>query len=694
MRLETLLPRPLDPSGGSECATLMGSIFTAIHLDRRRARALGWRGVRPSGLLRPAWTCRVAGSDLVFGLVFTGEVRQGDALCGDFAAYAFPRPEDAILDRFPLDALRLAGGEGYGDAVRALSAHADDLAPFHLGTFSLVAPLDGAGLSLSLRAPARRRMIALDGVGVAGPSGVDWVVRPGEPECDVPAFRLLLRLFAALTATAEELLGEAASLDLGAWPAPVCGFDAEGRIRLLPEGGGHELCLGAAWGSRSRRGRPCVELPAASRPGAVPGAAPATPRHAAPEDDGERAGDTARHAAERSGHGGVCALTGTVPQAAPDPMRAWPTDFQGDAAPDMAPYREEGGLFPPDGVPARPEPEARRALARLPLRHRPRAGESGLPVLHVLTGFLGAGKTTFLRRWLDFLHGRERYTGVIQNEFGEIGLDAALMRGDTQVEALDEGCVCCSLADSLRPGLLRLAEAMPAEQFILETTGLANPANVMASLAELSDIVQPGLVITVVDALDLARAGDAGLCGIRRAQAERADVLVLNKADAVEPAALEALMGRLRALNGQALLLPARYGSIAFAELDAFHSARLDRLDRGGTPPSRRPLLPRLGEAVTHAGEGYVSAALRLSGPVSEADVRALIEKAGPGLARAKGVVDLLTGDGAVPAVAQYAAGRLAFEPAPEGEERYLVFIGTGLTLPETAPGEAASLIS
>ena len=182
MRLETLLPRPLDPSGGSECATLMGSLFAAIHLDRRRARALGWRGVRPSGLLRPAWTCRVAGSDLVFGLVFTGEARQGDALCGDFAAYAFPRPEDALLERFPLEALRLAGAEGYGDAVRALSAHADDLAPFHLGTLSLAASLDGSGLSLRLRAPARRRMISLDGVGLDGPAGVDWVVRPGEAE--------------------------------------------------------------------------------------------------------------------------------------------------------------------------------------------------------------------------------------------------------------------------------------------------------------------------------------------------------------------------------------------------------------------------------------------------------------------------------------------------------------------------------
>ena len=293
-------------------------------------------------------------------------------------------------------------------------------------------------------------------------------------------------------------------------------------------------------------------------------------------------------------------------------------------------------------------------------------------MLHILTGFLGSGKTTFLRQWLDFLHGRERYTGVIQNEFGEIGLDAALLRGETQVEALDEGCVCCSLADSLRPGLLRLIGDMPAEQFILETTGLANPANVMDALSELRDIVQPGLVITVADALDLCRS-EGDIAGIRRAQAARADVIVLNKADTVEPAALEALAERLRALNRQALILPARHGAIAFAELDAFYA---DWADRRGTPlPSHRPALPRFGETVTHADEGFVSAALRLSAPLDEAALLALLDSAGPGLCRAKGVVDLrLDGGVTVPATVQYAAGRLGFEPAPEGVHRHGYF--------------------
>lgn len=202
---------------------------------------------------------------------------------------------------------------------------------------------------------------------------------------------------------------------------------------------------------------------------------------------------------------------------------------------------------------------------------------------------------------------------------------------------------------------------MPAEQFILETTGLANPANVMEALSELRDIVQPGLVITVADALDLCRS-EGDIAGIRRAQAARADVIILNKADTVEPAALEALAERLRALNRQALILPARHGAVAFAELDAFYA---DWADRRGTPlPSHRPALPRFGETVTHADEGFVSAALRLSAPLDEAALLALLDGAGPGLCRAKGVVDLrLDGGVTVPATVQYAAGRLGFEP-------------------------------
>lgn len=587
MFLEKLFPRPLSPHCGAESATLLGSLLSAVHLDRRGARALGWRGVRPSGTLSPAWTCRVAGNGSVFGLVFTGESSDAKTLCGEFAVFAFPDPEDSLLDRFPLEAMRLALHTSYAEKIRSLSSAAEELAPFELGVIRLKIALDGTGMTFDCRAQARQRMTSLDGVAAFSEGRREgWLVKPGGLEADIPAFCLLSRLFSALIASAEAVFGENARLSLSVSHCPSLAFTGSGSVVPLSGTGGRLIRLAAALGS-------------------------------APDNGGRR-------------------------------------------------------------------------IPRLPFRHKPRPEESGdRPVLHILTGFLGSGKTTFLRRWLDFLHGRERYTGVIQNEFGEIGLDAALMRDDTRVEALDEGCVCCSLADSLRPGLLRLAADMPAAQFILETTGLANPANILEALSELDDIVLPGLVVTVVDALALCSGETKTKLpgGLRLAQIERADVLVVNKADAVPPDALAELMDRLRSRNRQALVLPAYHGSIPFAELDAFYSSRLDR--RGARLPSQRPTLSRRSEATTHAEEGYTSLTVAFTAPVTEEEIRALIADAGPGLCRAKGLADIR---GKGPSVVQYAAGQLYFEQAgnePDEPDtpgnvakRYLVLIGVGLRRP------------
>ena len=71
MKLETILPRALGDSG-SDCASIFTSLVMAAHFERTRARALGWRGVRPCASSHPAWTCGVAGSQHVFGLRFDG----------------------------------------------------------------------------------------------------------------------------------------------------------------------------------------------------------------------------------------------------------------------------------------------------------------------------------------------------------------------------------------------------------------------------------------------------------------------------------------------------------------------------------------------------------------------------------------------------------------------------------------------
>ena len=135
---------------------------------------------------------------------------------------------------------------------------------------------------------------------------------------------------------------------------------------------------------------------------------------------------------------------------------------------------------------------------------------------------------------------------------------------------------------------------------------------------------------------------------------------------------LATLTERLRAQNGRALILPASYGNIPFAELDAWIDAH-----GGRRLPSHMPQLHRMGErAVTHTDEGYEAKTLTFDSPVSPAKLEALLHDAGPGLCRAKGIIPI-EGEGVC--IVQYAAGQLEITPAPEQNTLDLVLIGTGL---------------
>lgn len=329
-------------------------------------------------------------------------------------------------------------------------------------------------------------------------------------------------------------------------------------------------------------------------------------------------------------------------------------------------------------------------LTCLPLKHKASADEERqLPIVHVLSGFLGAGKTTFLKAWLEFLNSRERFTGVIQNEFGEVDLDSLCLKGETQVEAIDEGCVCCSLADSLRPGLLRLMQTTPAEQFILETTGVADPGNVITSLTALNDIVTPGLVITLVDSYDLV-THPLQWDDCHRQQIEAADILIASKADAVEESQLKELIKKLHQINEQAMILPAYHGEIPFGLIDNFYVKWYDYQHQ--PQPSlqikkaEKPLFKRRWGTMlkpTSFASRFQTATIYLKNPLSTEELKTIIDTAGSRIQRIKGVVSLENeGD----TVIQYAAGVLATEAVPDAfdkkTERYLVIIGESLKEP------------
>jgi len=178
--------------------------------------------------------------------------------------------------------------------------------------------------------------------------------------------------------------------------------------------------------------------------------------------------------------------------------------------------------------------------------------------LVVVTGFLGAGKTTLLNHLLARRQARHAAgkLGVIVNELGEIGIDGALLGGEStrQVE-LPGGCVCCVLGDELGDTLIELVERNPGlEAIVLETTGVAEPLPIAWAVARepVAAHVRLAAVVTLLDTTNFlaSRAVSASV----DAQVAYADVLLVTKSQLIGDVANQAAEAVAHALAPRALL--------------------------------------------------------------------------------------------------------------------------------------------
>jgi len=154
----------------------------------------------------------------------------------------------------------------------------------------------------------------------------------------------------------------------------------------------------------------------------------------------------------------------------------------------------------------------------------------------VIGGYLGAGKTTLLNR---ILAARESANmAVLVNDFGALNIDADLIVAQGgQAVRLENGCICCTIGDSLTTSLLTVLRAEPRpERVLVEASGVADPSRV-ADFARLSPSLRLDRVIVLVDMEQIReRCADPHVGDMALKQLAGADVLVLNKMDLVAPA--------------------------------------------------------------------------------------------------------------------------------------------------------------
>ena len=288
-----------------------------------------------------------------------------------------------------------------------------------------------------------------------------------------------------------------------------------------------------------------------------------------------------------------------------------------------------------------------------------------LPVT-LITGFLGAGKTTLLKHIVET--ASDQRFAVVENEFGDVGIDGSLMDGRCELLfELNDGCVCCSVRDDLIEVFSQLLSCHDElDHVLVETTGLAEPGPVMRvfDLPQFRDRLRLEGVVTVVDAPHLEESlSDVDAC---LEQIAYADMLILNKVDRVSDAELERNKARLAQLNPLAGLQLTRFGRVSIDSV-----LRLREQGRASAQSKKPPE----GHHHHHHDEAIRPVVLEFEG---EVDVRALDLWLG-GLTRREDMVLL----------------RMKGVLAVPGDHRRFIFNGVRRALdvwPDRAWGEDARL--
>lgn len=685
MDLAEILPRDGNLEAENFVQEFVRNIIVRVNFVPALRYHLGWRGLKEVADGPEAWTMKIAGYQGVFGLMLhearditaietsnaeshntnvinnTKETIESPkhperSIDGECLVYYFPHPDEELVDFFSVAAGVIAQQGDYHERVRHFSHYHDLLTYFHVGALrvqvrtyssndtdsdntSPQGPMffsanegsepdsrenrDGnsnwSNITLSVHSLNHLKVYREDGVIVTTQDGPRQVVEAGGLEQDIPGWQLSSALF--------EVMAGSLSLLAGAAPTALLETKKQGKAkRMRLEAEKNENPDDKISGNKS--GLPVVAQEA--EPGIQHNNLSLSWRNIQEFSEFSKI-DQNGHDPETEEQEIVLQWT-NQDKTSPLPYekaRWWQAHRLQDAT-----SLDKKAL----GVDDRPE-------------------------LIVLSGFLGSGKTSFLQNFIEYQQQYNRFVAVLQNEIGEKSLDSKLLESSYSVLDIEEGCVCCSLVGSLKSGINQILEQFQPDYIVLETTGVANPKNLLDELVEVEEQVRFDSVTTLVDAGNMRKS--LAEYQVAREQLEAADIVVLNKTENMASQEVDELKEELRTVQPTAPIVATSYGDINPAVLYSGEG----RTDYSGLSQ---------GHSHNHDEDGLHTIQIDLPEPLTEAQLEKALTSLPEDIFRVKGLVQLLPGKDWV--VVQGVGGRMDVATySGQGQQGSLTLIGRHL---------------
>lgn len=236
----------------------------------------------------------------------------------------------------------------------------------------------------------------------------------------------------------------------------------------------------------------------------------------------------------------------------------------------------------------------------------------------IFSGFLGAGKTRLIKKLINDKYYKEKIA-IVENEFGEVSIDGAILREtNTVITEINSGCICCQVSGNFKKSILNILDNYEVERLIVEPTGVAKLSELKRVFEEkeLSDVVEIDRLITVVD----GERFYIYLNNFRKFfvdQIRAADVIVISRTQLIDKDKLNKVVNDIKNLNSKGIVIDKEWGKVRAQDLIPSNNERIKEINKS----FRRPIVKNNRGVNTYsdsADDTFQTFAMNLSRTISK----------------------------------------------------------------------------